>query len=66
MDISSIALTSLFVSSLVDAIDVDPIAHVVCADVDCAVAIREVGANAATRVEGTIVVTIGMIVAGAL
>ena len=66
MDISSIALTRLFASSLVEAVVIDLVPDVVGADVGSVVAIGAVGANAATKVEGTTVVTFGMTVAGAL
>ena len=66
MDISSIALTNLFASSLVEGVVVDPVVDVVCADVGSAVAIGAAGANVVAKVEGTTVVTIGMTVAGAL
>ena len=59
-------MTILFASSLVEVVVVDPIADVVGADVGSAMAIGAVGANAAAKVEGTTVVTVGMTVAGAL
>ena len=66
MDISSISLTRLFASSLVELIAVDLVANVVSADVGSAVAIGEVGANDAAKVEGTTVVIVRMTVVGAL
>jgi len=66
MDISSIALTSLFASSPVEPVVVDPVADVVGVDVGSVVAIGAVGAKDAAKVEGTIVVNVGMKVAGAL
>jgi len=65
MDISSIALTKLFASSPVEPVVVDLVADLVGVDVGSVVAIGAVGAKDATKVEGTVVVTIGMTVAGA-
>ena len=60
MDISSISLSSLFASS-----NVDPVADVVGVYAGSVVAIRAVGAKDVAKVEGTIVVTVGITVVGA-
>lgn len=66
MDISSISLTSVLASSLVEVVVIDHVADVVGADVGSAVAIGVVGANVAAKVEGIVVVSVGMIVASEL
>jgi len=50
MDISSIALTSLFSSSPVEPVVVDLVAHVVGVNASSAMAIGAVGAKDATKV----------------
>lgn len=65
MDISSIADQPVcFITWGV--VVIDHVVDVVCADVSSAMAIGAVGANVATKVEGTVVVTVGMTVAGGL
>ena len=52
MDISSIALTNLFASSLLEEFVLDHIVDVVCVDVGSVVTIGAVGAKDAANVEG--------------
>lgn len=67
MDISCIALTSLFASPpMVPVVVYVVVDVVVVAAVGNLVAIGPVGANFAANVEGTVVVTLEMIVGGAL
>lgn len=67
MEIYSIALTNLFASSHVEPIVVDHVAAVVDVNVGSTVAIGAgaVGAKDVAKVEGTTMVTFGMIVVGA-
>lgn len=66
MNISSISLTNLFVSSHVVPIFVDVNVDVVVAVASNVVTIGPMGANAIVNVEGTSVLFIGMIVKGEL
>jgi len=66
MDTYSITLTILFASSPVEPVVVNLVVDVVGVDVGSAVAIGAVGAKDDANVEGTIVLTVGMTVAGEL
>lgn len=65
MDISSISLTNFFASSPIEPVVVDLVTNVVGVDAGNVVAIGAMEAQDVAKVEGTTVVTIGMIVAGA-
>jgi len=63
---SSITLTNLLASSPVDPVGVYLVANVDAVEAGSVVAIGAVGANDATKVEGTVVVTVGITVVGAV
>ena len=54
----------MFASSPVDPVVVDPVADVNNVEANSVVAIGAVGVNYVAKVEGTVVVTVGIIVAG--